>query len=635
MEDVKQQMQENFIRYASYVILDRAIPHVLDGLKPVQRRILHTLHMMHDGKMHKVANVAGQTMAYHPHGDAPITDALVNMANKGFLMDTQGNFGNLFTGDPAAASRYIETRLSPLAKDTLFNPDLTEYVPSYDGRGKEPVVLPSKIPVLLMQGASGIAVGMSTNIVSHNFIELLQAEIDILDGREVEIYPDFATGGIMDATEYDRGNGKIKLRAKLEIRDPKTVVITQICHGTTTESLIRSIDEAAKRGKIKIDEINDYTSDKVEIEIKLPRGHYAEDLIDSLYAFTECEVTIHTNTVVIKDNLPWEADVNQILELHAKTLKSYLKQELELERDRLLEKIFEKTLEQIFIENRLYKKIEEVGTYEKVHATIEASLKPFHKQLSRIPNEEDRERLLSIPIRRISKFDINKSKEDIKALEKQLKQVEQHLKNVKKFTIDYLQSLIKKYKDHFPRRTKLKEIEEIDKRAVATKDVKVGFDLETSYLGLKVTKGETIECTNYDKLLVIYGDGHYQVMNIPDKEFVHHKGNKAIYVEMADKETVHSVIYKDPKTHICYAKRFVVKQFILGRDYNYFEEGMELLYHSIAEKIEVEMKFIPKVKQRVSKMDFSFEEVAVKGVAAKGIRMATRGVKKIKVLSEE
>lgn len=293
MDDIKYLFKDNYIKYASYVILDRAIPNVVDGLKPVQRRILHTLHRIHDGKLHKVANVAGQTMAYHPHGDAAIIDALVNMSNKGYFLDQQGNFGNIYTGDPAAAARYIETRLSPLAKEALFNPDLTEFIPSYDGRNQEPVCLPAKVPVVLMQGASGIAVGMSTNVLSHNFIELLEAEIAILEGKEFEIIPDFITGGIMDVSEYDKGRGKIKLRAKIEERDPKTLVITEICHGTTTESLIRSIDEAAKKGKIKIDSISDYTAGKVEIEIKLPRGHYAKDLINSLYAFTECEVSIN------------------------------------------------------------------------------------------------------------------------------------------------------------------------------------------------------------------------------------------------------------------------------------------------------------------------------------------------------
>ena len=362
MDDFKQLMEQQYLTYAFYVIRDRAIPDVIDGLKPVQRRILETLRLMHDNKLHKVANVAGQTMALHPHGDAAITDALITVANKGYLLDMQGNFGNIYTGDPAAAARYIETRLSKLSLDTLFNPDLTETVPSYDGRKQEPVRLPVKIPLVLLHGIDGIAVGMSTHILPHNFVELLEAEIAILQGEKFSILPDFLTGGIMDASLYDKGKGKIKLRAKLEERDPKTIVITEICYGTTTESLIRSIDEAAKRGKIKIDAINDYTSDKVEIEIKLPRGVYAADVMKALYAYTECEVTLHSQIVVIRDEYPWEPNVDEILHYHVEHLQSYLKKELEIERDRLLEKIFNKTLDQIFIENRLYKKLETVSS---------------------------------------------------------------------------------------------------------------------------------------------------------------------------------------------------------------------------------------------------------------------------------
>lgn len=376
MDDVKYFFKDNYLRYASYVILDRAIPHAIDGLKPVQRRILWTLFQMNDGKLHKVANVAGQTMALHPHGDAPIIDALVHIANKGFLFDTQGNFGNPFTGDPAAAARYIETRLTALALETLFNPQLTEFSPSYDGRASEPVVLPAKIPLLLMQGAEGIAVGMTTKILPHNFSELLEAEIAILEEKPFELLPDFPSGGIMDPSEYDQGRGKLKLRTKIQILDEKTLVIKEICHGTTTESVIRSIDEAAKKGKIKIEAINDYTAEKIEIEIKLPRGQYAHKTIDQLFAFTDCEITLHPQMLMIKEGMPWEASVNEMLQFHTELLQGYLKAELEFERDRLLEKIFEKTLEQLFIENRLYKHIEEIGNYEKIHDTIE-KLKAF------------------------------------------------------------------------------------------------------------------------------------------------------------------------------------------------------------------------------------------------------------------
>ncbi len=632
MDDMKHLMKDNYIKYASYVILDRAIPHVIDGLKPVQRRILHTLFRMHDGKLHKVANVAGQTMAYHPHGDAAIIDALVNMSNKGFLLDQQGNFGNIFTGDPAAAARYIETRLSPLAKETLFNPDLTPTIPSYDGRNQEPICLPAKIPVLLMQGASGIAVGMSTNILPHNFVELLEAEIAILEGKPYEVLPDFLTGGIMDASEYEKGRGKIKLRAKIEVRDPKTLVITEICHGTTTESLIRSVDEAAKRGKIKIDAIYDYTADKVEIEIKLPRGHYAQELIDTLYAYTECEVAIHCQCTVIKNNMPWDASVNEILEMHAGLLKGYLQRELELERERLLERVFEKTLEQIFIDNRLYKKIENVKSAEEIHSTVEESLRPFHKDLARLPTPEDIERLLTIPIRRISRFDIDKNQEEISGLNKKLEQVDKYLKNIKKFTIDYLRRLIEKYGESYPRHTSIEKIQELDKRAIATKQIEVGLDLKTGFLGTKVVNGETITCTNFDKILIIYQDGSYRVTSIPEKHYVHTKTSKAVYVGIADKQTIFSVAYKDPKTHECYGKKFVVKQYILDKEYRFFEEGMGLEFITTKPEPVLELQFIPKLKQKTSKVDFSFEKVLIKAVSAKGVRMSNRAVKKVKQL---
>jgi len=450
MDDLKHQMKDHFIQYASYVILDRAIPNVIDGLKPVQRRILETLWRINDEKLHKVANVVGQTMQLHPHGDAPIYEALVNLANKGFTLDRQGNFGNILTGDPSAASRYIETRLSPLARETLFNPDITEKIPSYDSRNLEPVTLPAKIPLLLMQGADGIAVGMSTHILPHNFTELLEAEISYLEGKDFRIYPDFPTGGIMDRSQYDKGKGKIKIRAKIEIKDAKTIVIREICYGTTTESLMRSIEEAAKKGKIKIESINDYTSRHVEIEIKLPRGQYAEELIDALYGFTECEVSLTSQIIVIKDGHPWETDVHEILKYNADKVVEFLKMELQIERDRLLEKIFYKTLERLFIENRIYKKIETIKTLEGIHQALETSFKAFIKQLLREPKHEDRERLLQIPIRRISQFDIDKNQEEIALLEENLQQVEKNLKNVKKFTIDYLKRLIDKYGKEYP-----------------------------------------------------------------------------------------------------------------------------------------------------------------------------------------
>jgi topoisomerase-4 subunit A len=630
MEDVKHVMQDNYLKYASYVILDRAIPHVIDGLKPVQRRILYTLWSMHDGKLHKVANVAGQTMALHPHGDGPIIDALVNMSNKGYLLDQQGNFGNIFTGDPAAAGRYIETRLSPLAKETLFNADLTQTIPSYDGRNLEPVCLPAKIPVVLLQGADGIAVGMSTHILPHNFIELLEAEIAIIEGRPFTLLPDFPTKGIMDASQYDKGAGKVRLRAKIEVRDSKTVAITEICYGTTTESLIRSIDEAAKKGKIKIDAIDDYTAEKVEIEIKLPRGQYAEDLLDALYAYTECEVSLSSQIVVIKDNLPWETNVDEILRFYTEKLQEYIRKELEIERQKLNEKIFEKNLEQIFIENRLYKLIENVDAYDKIHQTIATALVPFHDRLLREPSHEDRERLLNIPIRRISRFDINKNQGEIADYQVQLHKVEKDLKGIKKVAVHYLQGLIKKYGKDFSRKTEIQSIQRVDLRTVDTKKIKVGFDPSTGFLGTKVAAENTFECTNFDKILILFKDGTYLVVNIPEKQYINREGDTVVFVGPADKKTVMNIVYKDPETHHCYAKRFVVEKFILDKKYRYIEPGMTLEFiSSDSSQSLLELQLIPKAKSKMDRLQFNVESVSVKGVTAKGIRMTPRPVKKV------
>lgn len=628
MDDFKHQMKDHFLQYASYVILDRAIPHVVDGLKPVQRRILETLWRQSDDKLHKVANIVGQTMQLHPHGDAPIYEALVNLANKGYLLDQQGNFGSLLTGDPAAAARYIETRLSKLARETLFNPDITEKTPSYDGRNFEPVTLPAKIPLLLMQGAEGIAVGMSTRILPHNFGELLLAQIAFLEGKNFKIYPDFPTGGIMDKSEYDKGLGKIKLRAKIEIKDPKTIVIQEICYGTTTESLIRSIDEAAKKGKIKIDAINDYTTEKVEIEIKLPRGQYAEEMLDALYGFTECEVTLHSQIVVIKESSPWETDVHEILRFNTLQLVEFLRKELQIERDRLLEKIFYKTLERIFIENKLYKKIEAQKTLEAIHDALADSLKPFRRKLLREPTHDDREKLLQIPIRRISRFDIDKNKEEISELTTTLHTVEKHLKNVKKYTIGYLKDLHAKYAAQFPRKTAFKAIEEIDKRAIATKDVKVGFDPKTGFVGTKVSGPLQFTCSNFDKLLILSENGTYKVINIPEKQYI----EKAVFAGVADKTTVLTAIYKNRETQQAFAKRFIVTKFILEKVYPFLEETSSLEEITTNPDATVELHFAPKPHQKVQQQAFSLKEIPVKNPQARGTRLSPQKVKKIALL---
>jgi topoisomerase-4 subunit A len=625
MDDLKAQMKDHFIQYASYVILDRAIPNVVDGLKPVQRRILEILWRQNDDKLHKVANIVGQTMQLHPHGDAPIYEALIHLANKGFVLDQQGNFGNIYTGDPPAAARYIETRLSPLARETLFNPDITEKIPSYDGRNLEPVTLPAKIPLLLMQGADGIAVGMSTHILPHNFSELLEAEIAHLEGKHFKIFPDFPTGGIMDKSSYDKGRGKIKLRAKIEIKDPKTLVIREICYGTTTESLIRSIDEAAKKGKIKIEAINDYTAKDVEIEIKLPRGQYAEELLDALYGFTECEVSLSSQIIVIKEGLPWETDVHEILAYNAAKVVEFLKRELEIERDRLLERIFYKTLERIFIEDRLYKKIEPIKTLEKIYETLKELFKPYRKQLLREPTDEILEKLLQIPIRRISQFDIDKNKEEISLLEEQYRNVEKNLKNVKKYAIEHLKQLVAKFGKEYPRKTRIKAIEEIDRRAIATKEIAVGVDLQSGFVGTKVSAPLEISCTNFDKLLIFDKAGTYKVTNISEKQYF----EKVAWVGIADKKTIFNVVYKDRKTHQIWAKRFIVSQFILDKVYRYLNEDTELQHISTDSGVIVELHMAAQAGRTLKKIVIALQEVPIKGAQTRGLCLARQKVKKL------
>lgn len=628
IHDVKSLMRKHYVEYASYVIRERAIPDAADGLKPVQRRILYTLWKMHDGRLHKVMNVAGQTMALHPHGEVPIVDALVNLALKGFLLRMQGNFGNIITGDPNAAPRYIETALSNLALETLFHKELMQMVPSYDGRNDEPVILLAKIPLVLMQGADGIAVGMATHIFPHNFVELLSAQIALLEGKSTLVLPDFPTGGTMDATDYADGKGKIKLRAKIEVKDSKTLVIRQICYGTTTESLIHSIDEAAKRGKLRIEEIHDYTSDQVEIEIGLPRGYYAEDLVEALYAYTECEVTLHSQIIVIRDDMPWEPTVSELIAFHVEKVHTYLCEELALKKHVLLEKIFARTLDRIFIEEKLYKQLEQLATQEAIHASIAKDLEPFHAELLRVPTQEDRNRLLEIPIRRISLFDRKKNREEIAELKKTLKEVEGQLSSSKAYTIAYLRELIKNYGELFPRKTRLGHIEQVDKRAMETRTIQVGYDLETGFVGTKVTGGLQLSCSNFDKLLCICQNGSYKIIPIPEKQYVAAKDTNLLFVGVADKTSVLNLVYKDPKTNRCFGKRCIIKQFLMDRVYNLIEEGMGIQCITTAIDPIALLTYIPKLRQKSAKGEFPFADILVKGAAAKGVRLGSRAVRK-------
>ena len=501
-------MDTSFLQYASYVIRDRAIPNLADGLKPVQRRILWALHEKDDGKFIKVANVVGHAMQYHPHGDASIGDALVVLANKRYLIEGQGNFGNVYTGDIAAAPRYIECRLTQLAREHVFNDEITEFVPSYDGRNKEPVTLPSKLPLLLMLGTEGIAVGMSSRILPHNFPELLEAQIAILKKQPFKCLPDFQTGGLMDARDYQDGAGSIQVRAKIKIKDEATVVIKEIPPTTTTDSLIGSIEDASRKGKIKVKTVNDFTSESVEIEIKAPNGVSAQQLVDALYAFTDCEVTISSRITVIRQNRPVELTVSEVLRENTANLLATLKRELELRQGQLENELHFKTLVRIFVENRIYKKIEQCRTNDAVLAAVQEGFRPFRREMIRDLTDEDAQMLLEVRIRRISLFDINKHREEMERVQAELEETRQHLKNVTKYAIGHLQALLTEYGPLYPRLTKSSRYDEVDAKEVAFKAFKVAYDRETGYVGTKVSGEEfKLDCTKFDKLLLVFKSG--------------------------------------------------------------------------------------------------------------------------------
>lgn len=564
-------MDSNFIEFAAYVIKERAIPDVDDGLKPVQRRILWSLHKMDDGKFHKVANVIGHTMQYHPHGDASIGDALVVLANKEYFIEKQGNFGNIFTGDGASAARYIECRLTPLAKEVLFNEDIIAFTDSYDGRNKEPIRLTSKIPSLLMLGSDGIAVGMATHILPHNFNELLEAQIAILKNETFEIYPDFLQGGIMDVSEYNEGNGKVTLRAKIDT-DGRRLIIREIPATTTTESLIASIEKAADKGKIKIASINDYTGETVEIEITPMRGYDTQKALNALYAYTDCSISVSVNLLVICDNKPVLMNVGDVLRRNTEKLLDYLRRELEIEQHKLNEKLHEKTLAQIFIENRIYKRIEKCKTYELVFNEIRKGLEEFKHMFIRDLIDEDIERLLSIQIRRISLFDINKNQAEINDILKQLEEVQKHLKRLKPFAIKYLSALIEKYGELFPRRTQIDTLRKIDRHAVALNNIKVGWDKKNCYIGTNVKSDDQVTCNEFDHMLCVERNGNYKIINIPEKVYI----GRLYEFRKYDKSTEFGIVYSETDTGKWYFKRCVIDKFITDKDYRICPEGCRL-----------------------------------------------------------
>lgn len=635
MAYVKNLFDQNFIQYASYVIRDRAIPDIIDGLKPVQRRIIHTMIKTDDGRFVKVANVVGKVMAYHPHGDASIYTALVNLANKELFIDKQGNFGNLFTGDSASAPRYIECRLRPVTREILnTNPKITQYVETYDGRDTEPVAFQAKLPLVLIMGAEGIAVGMSTQIMSHNIHEVIDAEKKCLRGENFELFPDFRTGGLIDVSDYKDGLGKLIARAKLDTSDEKKITITELPYGSTSESLIDSIEKAAKSGKVKIASINDYTAESVNIEIKLPRGVYSKDVVDSLYAFTDCEKTIYCNLLVIKDNMPVQMTCTQVIEYHAKQLTGILKSELELEKQDLTEKLHLRTLERIFVEERIYKKIEEMKTEAAVVKAVKDGFIPFKAELIREITDEDVEHLLKIPIRRISLYDINKNRKEVQAINARIKEINRLLKHLVEYAISYLEGIEQKLDSaSTKRRTKLSRIKTVDVKTVVKRDTPLKYDEKSGYLGTAVSGGtELLKITPYDRIVFVRKSGIYSVTEAPNKVFV---GPELRYCGFADKDEISkilfTVLYRDPETQFVYIKRCRIGGYIMNRDYFFAPEGMEVLHVDTRKSFKFTLNYVPKPRLKVLKEVFKADVFAEKGVKAQGVRVAAKEVLNLEV----
>lgn len=617
---------ENFLYYASYVITDRAIPELDDGLKPVQRRILHTLFELDDGKYHKVANVVGQVMKYHPHGDASIYSALVVLANKDLFIDKQGNFGNLLTGDEASAARYIECRINQFAKSVFYNPHITTYIDSYDGRNKEPLVFPAKLPVVLMIGAEGIAVGMSTKILPHNPLEVIQAEIAALKGKPFTLYPDFPGGGLIDVSEYDDGLGKIRVRAVIDDSDPKRIVIKELPFGVTTESLIESIENAGKKGRIKIASINDFTTDKVEIEIKLARGEQtSKEVIDALYAFTECEETINCNLLVIKDGSPQIMKVSEIIQYHAKKLVQILKAELTYELEELEKEYFRRTLERIFIEERIYKEIENKKTQETVLKAVYTGLMKFKDEIGKPVTEDDIEFLLKTPIRKISLYDIEKARHEMEAIIKKIKEIKHNLKHITDYAVSVLETMASMLDESFKRKTKIVSFEKIAVREAARRNLALRYDAQTGYLGTAVSAGEQIETVSpFDKVLIIRNNGIVSVIPVPEKTFV---DKHMLFCSIAEKELiapiVFSCVYKD-KEGYPYIKRFTISGWIMNKHYEIIPEDAEILLFTTEQSGYIHITYTPKPRLKITEEYFDIQEYPVRALKAKGLRLAPR-----------
>lgn len=630
-----------FLEYASYVILERAVPAIEDGLKPVQRRILHALNEMDDGRFNKVANVIGQTMQYHPHGDASINEAMVNLGQKDLVFDCQGNWGDYRTGDGAAAARYIEVRLSKFAHDVIFNPQTTEWQLSYDGRKREPISLPVKFPLLLAHGVEGIAVGLSTKIMPHNFIELIEASIAILKNKPFELYPDFLTGGAIDVSNYQDGHrgGKIRVRARIEEFDKKTLVIKDIPFSTTTTNLIESIIKANDAGKIKIKKVIDNTAKDVEIQVQLAPGVSPDVTIDALYAFTDCEISISPNACVIIADKPHFVGVSEILKVCTQQTVKLLERELEIRRDELMEKLLFSSLEKIFIENRIYRQIEECETFEEVIATVDKGLEPYKPDFYREIVEEDILRLLEIRIKRISKYDGFKAEEAMKRLQEELAEVLDNLANIVRYAIDYYKSILKKHGKGRERRTEIKNFNTISAAVVAAANQKLYVDRVGGFIGYGLKKEEYVmDCSDIDDIIVFRQDGHCLVTKVQEKVFV---GKDIIYVSVFkknDDRKVYNMAYFDGKSGITYVKRFKITAVTRDRPYNLTAGNpkSKVLYFTANENGEaevVQVNLTASSTARLKQFEFDFKELLIKGRDSLGNLLTKFPVRKISLKS--
>ena len=634
--------QEWFLDYASYVILERAIPSIYDGLKPVQRRILHSMRELEDGRYNKVANIVGNTMKYHPHGDMAISDAMVQIGQKELLIDMQGNWGNTYTGDRAAASRYIEARLTKFALEVVYNPKTTKWQPSYDGRNKEPIDLPIKFPLLLAQGVEGIAVGLSTKILPHNFNELIDASILHLKGKKFQVFPDFLTSGLIDVSDYNDGlrGGKVRIRAKILQEDKTTLKITEIPYGTTTGSLIDSVLKANDKGKIKIKKIEDNTAAEVEILIHLVPGSSPDKTIDALYAFTDCEISVSPNACVINEQTPEFLTVSEILIHNTNNTVELLKKELEIELDELQEQWHFSSLERIFIENRIYHDIEEEETWEGVISAIDKGLKPHIAHLIRPVTEEDITRLTEIRIKRISKFDLDKAQQFIESLEEKIENVKHHLANLIDYAIDYFKNLKTKYGKGKERKTEIRTFDTIDATKVAVANTRFYVDRSEGFIGTSLKKDEYLfECSDIDDIVVFKHDGSMIVTKVDAKTFV---GKGIIHVGIwhkNDKRTIYNLIYRDGKNGPAYQKRFAVTGITRDKEYDLTagNKGSEVLYFSANPNGEAEVvSIILKTHQRIKKLkfDINFADLSIKGRASKGNLVTKYPIKKVELKEE-